>query len=344
MSFSATINLGTVGDSILEESVSISGCTGINSSNECTGCTIVSMSQLVSSFPKIIEGFENNHNYVYVEVISGNCIGESQCMVIGGKITTTPTPEPTATPTSTPAPTATPTSTPAPTATPTSTPEPTVTNTPEPTITNTPEPTVTPTSTPTATSTSTPTPTNTNTPTPTPTPTQITEGGCVTISESESYSQINCLGQGPYNVTTTRVTATLSATSSVNVTVRVNATIYLCYGLPSPDQYDITITAGQPSNYIDLTTYSVVDCGQGSCEPESISIDSYEVLTPGHSLCEQPTPTPTSTPTSTPEPEVTLEPTNPPYSYYCDYGQGCIGQVNPCPPEVIDCGFGFAPS
>lgn len=139
--------------------------------------------------------------------------------------------------------------------------------------------------------------------TPTPTPTQILGSGCVTISQLDNYSQINCLGQGPYNVTTTSVTATLDAIAPVAVTVRVYGTRNVCYGGQSPDQFDIIITAGSPSNYVDISTYSVVDCGQGTCEPETVTIDSYEVLTQGYSLCEQPTPTPTSvvqTPTPTP--------------------------------------------
>jgi hypothetical protein len=75
----------------------------------------------------------------------------------------------------------------------------------------------------------------------------------------------------------------------------------LCYGTQSPDQFDITITAGQLSNYVDITTSSFVDCGQEStCQPETVSIDSYGVLTAGHSLCIIPTPTPTVTPTPTP--------------------------------------------
>jgi hypothetical protein len=297
MSFSATINLGTVGDSILEESVSISGCTGINSSNECTGCTIVSISQLVSSFPKIIAGFEDNHNYAYVEVVSGNCIGESQCMVITNKPNTTPVP--TSTPTSTPIPA---TATPIPA---TATPIPESTSTPIPESTSTPIP---PTSTPIP-PTSTPIP-PTSTPipptsTPTPTPTQIIGSGCVIISQSDAYtSERTCgLNQNLYNVTTTSVTATLDAIAPVNVTVRVNGTLNLCYGGTSAQTYDIIITAGTLTNFVDVTTSTYVDCGQGTCEPETVTIGLSEVLTEGYSMCEQPTPTPTSvvqTPTPTP--------------------------------------------
>jgi hypothetical protein len=31
-------------------------------------------------------------------------------------------------------------------------------------------------------------------------------------------------------------------------------------------------------------------------------------------------------------------PTPTTYGYYCDYGTGCIGQIDPCPYNSIDCG------
>jgi hypothetical protein len=160
MSFNATIDLGVIGRSITGETVSISGCTGINSSNECTGCTVVSASEVVNTFPKLITGFDDNHFYVHVEVISGDCIGESQCIAVGNIPTATPTPTPTPT---------------------------VIINTPTPTptvIINTPTPTPTVIiNTPTPTPTQTPTPTSTLdcefdvdldiiTPTPTPSPTE----------------------------------------------------------------------------------------------------------------------------------------------------------------------------
>jgi hypothetical protein len=328
MSFSATINLGTVGDSILEESVSISGCTGINSSNECTGCTIVSMSQLVSSFPKIIAGFEDNHNYAYVEVVSGNCIGESQCMVITNKPNTTPVP--TSTPTTTPGPTVTPTSTPAPTATPTSTPEPTITNTPEPTVTNTPEPTVTPTSTPTATATSTPTATATNTPTPTPTATSTpTATPTQAPGQCYKYQVESYVTQSNYGV---RYTPPGQGSRDERFSEMLNI---------SPIDYsEFFICSTVDPTLLDYTGGFAIGVGSVSgvtrTGPNGSCNDFSDCTNPG------PTPTPTIDPEITPEP--TLEPTNEPFSYFCNYGQGCIGQVNPCPPEAIDCGFGFAPS
>jgi hypothetical protein len=126
--------------------------------------------------------------------------------------------------------------------------------------------------------------------TPTPTPTGTPSGGggnsgCVTMTQSNRYEQINCLGQGPYNNTITTVTATLDIAASVAVSVRVYGTRTLCYGQMQSEQFDITITAGQTSNYIDVYTYTYVDCGQGSCEVEQISIDTYEALTTNYPIC-----------------------------------------------------------
>jgi len=220
--------------------------------------------------------------------LTGVCVSES-----------TPAPTATATPTPTPTPTPTATVTPTPTAT-LEVGQPTATPTPTPTATlEVGQPTATPTPTPT------PTATSTATPTPTPTPTQIIGSGCVIISQSDTYtSERTCgLNQNLYNVTTTSVTATLDAIAPVNVTVRVNGTLNLCYGGTSAQTYDIIITAGTLTNFVDVTTSTYVDCGQGTCEPETVTIGLSEVLTQGYSLCEQPTPTPTPTvgqPTPTP--------------------------------------------
>lgn len=197
--------------------------------------------------------------------------------------------------------------TPTPTGTPTNTGTPTTTSTngvtPTPTSTSTDGVTPTPTSTGTPTITETPTTTNTPTITGTPTITTSGSGGCITITDSISTEQINCLGQGPYNNIITRVTATLSAVAGVNVTVMINATRYYCYGGTTSETYYITITAGNLSNYVDITTTGYVDCGQEStCVPESISIDSFTSITPNYSICgvvnSTPTPTSTVTPTS----------------------------------------------
>lgn len=144
------------------------------------------------------------------------------------------------------------------------------------------------------------TPTSTATPTPTPT-TESGPNGCITMSQSDSFEQITCLGQGPYTNTITRVTATLAAISSSDVTVMVNGTRNWCYGGPtSPEVFYITITAGNLSNYVDITTLGYVDCGQESyCQAETITIDSYVSLTPNYDICASPTPTPTDTPSPT---------------------------------------------
>ena len=148
--------------------------------------------------------------------------------------------------------------------------------------------------------TQTPTPTQTQTPTPT-----IPSGGCVTITESNRYEEITCLGQGPYNITITTVTATLDVISSVLVSVRVYGTYTLCYPTsPQATQYDIIIPVGELSSDVDIYTYNIVDCGQEStCQVETISIDSYEALTTNYPICGPSvslTPTPTLSPTPTP--------------------------------------------
>jgi hypothetical protein len=209
----------------------------------------------------------------------------------GGTPMVTP-PTPTPTPTPTPGgPTATPTPIP-----PTATPTPTPTNLPGSTVTPTPTPTVgpptstptiTPTPNPSASVTPTPTPTATGAPTftPTPTPTVTSQSsGCATMNQSTSTESITCLGNS-YTNTITRVTATLGNISSVNVTIRVNCTRTPCYGGGSLDYYDITILSGQISNYIDITTFAYVDCGQGSCEQETLSIDSYQSQTTNYTIC-----------------------------------------------------------
>lgn len=99
------INLGTVGSDIT--TVAISGCTGINSSNECTGCTSISASELVSSFPKVVGGFTNSMTYVHIQSVGGSCAGQTQCLYIqppqqNNNVTPTPTITPTITPTLTP--------------------------------------------------------------------------------------------------------------------------------------------------------------------------------------------------------------------------------------------------
>jgi hypothetical protein len=210
----------------------------------------------------------------------------------GTPMATPPTPTPTPTPTPS-GPTATPTPIPAtatPTPTPTNLPGSTVTPTPTPTMgPPTSTPTITPTPNPSASVTPTPTPTATGAPTftPTPTPTVTSQSsGCVTMSQTTDSIPITCLGNS-YTNTITTVIATLSTISSVNVTVRVNVTRNLCYGSTSPDYYDITISAGQLSNSVDITTFAYVDCGgqDPSCIQETISIDTYQSQTTNYTIC-----------------------------------------------------------
>lgn len=125
MAFNASVNLGTVGNGITGQTVSISGCTGASCGS---GCTSLATSQTVSSFPKTITGIPDGTVSLFVKVDGGDCVGTTQCISITGIPGATPTPTSTATPTSTIGSTSTPTSTS--TGTPTTTTTPTATTTP----------------------------------------------------------------------------------------------------------------------------------------------------------------------------------------------------------------------
>ena len=88
MSFRASVNLGTVGNSITGQTVSISGCTD----QSCTNCTSIVTGQEVNSFPKMITGIPDNTITLFIKVDSGDCIGTTQCISISGIPTPTPTP------------------------------------------------------------------------------------------------------------------------------------------------------------------------------------------------------------------------------------------------------------
>lgn len=135
MAFNASVNLGTVGNGITGQTVSISGCTGASCGS---GCTSLATSQAVTSFPKTLTGIPDNVVSLFVKVDGGDCSGTSQCISITGIPGATPTPTTTST---TVNPTITPTTTTTPTINPTITPTTTTTPTINPTIT----PTVTPT-------------------------------------------------------------------------------------------------------------------------------------------------------------------------------------------------------
>jgi hypothetical protein len=130
MSFSASVDLGTIGSGITGQTVSISGCTGASCGS---GCSSLVTSQAVSGFPKTITGITDNVVSLFVKVDGGSCSGTTQCISISGLPGAIATPTPTATATATPTPTSS--GTPTPTATATSTP--TATATPTPTATPT---------------------------------------------------------------------------------------------------------------------------------------------------------------------------------------------------------------
>ena len=130
MSFSASVDLGTIGSGITGQTVSISGCTGASCGS---GCSSLVTSQAVSGFPKTITGITDNVVSLFVKVDGGSCSGTTQCISISGLPGAIATPTPTATATATPTPTSS------------GTPTPTATATPTPTATATPTPTATPT-------------------------------------------------------------------------------------------------------------------------------------------------------------------------------------------------------
>ena len=105
MSYSATVNLGTVGSDITGQTVSISGCTGASCGS---GCTSLVTSQGVYGFPKVITGIPDNVVSLFVKVDGGSCAGTTQCITVTGGGVATPTP--TITSTITPTMTITPTS------------------------------------------------------------------------------------------------------------------------------------------------------------------------------------------------------------------------------------------
>ena len=194
--------------------------------------------------------------------------------------TTTQSQTPTITSTTTETPTMTPSETPTmtPSETPTMTPSETPTMTPSETPTMTPS--ETPTMTPTMTMTQTPSMTMTSTPSPTPAP-----SGCVTLSQSTSYDQYDCTGT-LYQRETTTVTATLASISPITVIVRTYATRTDCLNQQFSVQYDTYINAGDLSGFTNITTLIIVDCGGNGCTPETIAINSQEVLTANYTICE----------------------------------------------------------
>jgi hypothetical protein len=133
MAFNASVNLGTVGNGITGQTVSISGCTGASCGS---GCTSLATSQAVTSFPKTLTGIPDNVVSLFVKVDGGDCSGTTQCISITGIPGITPTPTTTST-------TVNPTITPTTTTTPTTV-DPTITPT---TTTTTVNPTITPTTT-----------------------------------------------------------------------------------------------------------------------------------------------------------------------------------------------------
>jgi hypothetical protein len=107
------------------------------------------------------------------------------------------------------------------------------------------------------------------------------------MSQSTSYEGVECLGS-QYTNTITTVIATLAATTSVNVLVRVNLTYVDCLNQTFSTSTLININAGDLSSFSDITTLAYVDCGGQqfqACSIETKTIDSYDVLTSNFTIC-----------------------------------------------------------
>lgn len=63
------------------------------------------------------------------------------------------------------------------------------------------------------------------------------------------------------------------------ITVAINYTLRGCYGFPSTNQHLFTINTGQSQATYSYAKISYVDCGQGSCEPETLDIQCISSIT-----------------------------------------------------------------
>lgn len=89
MPFDATVDLGTVGSTILSATVSISACTDFI----CSDCSLLVSNEPVSSFPTIITSIPDFSQSLFFEVDNGPCIGTSQCILVNpfiGRFSATP--------------------------------------------------------------------------------------------------------------------------------------------------------------------------------------------------------------------------------------------------------------
>jgi surface protein len=89
MPFDATVDLGTVGSTILSATVSISACTGF----DCSDCSLLVSDEPVSSFPQIISNIPDFSQSLFFEVDNGPCSGTSQCILVNpfiGRFTASP--------------------------------------------------------------------------------------------------------------------------------------------------------------------------------------------------------------------------------------------------------------
>jgi surface protein len=78
MAFEVTIDLGTVGFSVSDGSITIYACDG----SGCTSCSIILTSEPVSNFPVTLTNIPDSTLSLYLSVDSGICIGTNQCVQI----------------------------------------------------------------------------------------------------------------------------------------------------------------------------------------------------------------------------------------------------------------------
>ncbi len=137
--------------------------------------------------------------------------------------------------------------------------------------------------------TATPTPTATPGPTPTPTSTLIPGSGCIEITESSSSDTTTCLlSNVTYYYTVITATLTDGNGDPINavgdVYAYVNVTENFLYQQPNTLDYQITINNGTSSGQLTVVTSTPFDNGQGNCENETRTINSYSAQS-GYSIC-----------------------------------------------------------
>jgi hypothetical protein len=135
------------------------------------------------------------------------------------------------------------------------------------------------------------TPGPTSTPAPTPTQTVAPGSPCISITEYSSQADTQCLlNTVPYyytNITALLTDGNGNAMNAVgDVYAYANITESFLYQQPNTLDYSITILNGTSSAQLQVITSIPVDNGQGNCENETRTINSYSAQS-GYSICGQ---------------------------------------------------------